>query len=197
MKIIGLTGISGSGASAVAAILKERGGFIVNADELAHEAIAKGKTAFRQIVEAFGEGILTPKGEIDRKALGALVFGAGDKMALLEEIIHPQVEADTQLLINKAKETKKYPFAVIDAPLLIESGMNAMCGVTVLVTASDTIRAERIMARDGLTPQAAARRLASRAGDEALVPHADAVIRNDGSPDELRKKVCETFKGII
>ncbi|MCL2605093.1 MAG: dephospho-CoA kinase [Defluviitaleaceae bacterium] len=200
MRIIGVTGISGSGTSTAAKILeKEYNGFIISADKLAHEAILKGKTAYDQIIEAFGEGIIGPSGEIDRKALGALAFGNDespggirtqmDKMALLERIIHPQVWNDSLLLINKARESGKYPFVVIDAPLLIESGMHMLCDTVILITASDTLRAERIIARDGLTPEDAARRLAGRVGDEALKPYADVIIENDGALEILREKV--------
>jgi dephospho-CoA kinase len=189
MKIIGVTGISGSGTSTVAGILEELGGYVISADKLAHEAILKGKIAFFIIIKTFGTKILDTNGEINRGKLGALVFGEAEKLALLESIIHPQVWTDTQELLDKARASGKYPFAVIDAPLLIESGMRTLCDTVILVTASDTTRAERIMRRDGIAPEAAARRLASRVGDEELKPFAQVIIDNDGDLEGLRKKI--------
>jgi dephospho-CoA kinase len=189
MKTIGVTGISGSGTSTVAGILEELGGYVIAADSLAHDVILKGRNAFALITKAFGAGIIGTDGEIDRSKLGAMVFGQPDKLALLENIIHPQVWADTEALLEEARVSDKYPFAVIDAPLLIESGMYTLCDTVILVTASDTTRAERIMKRDGLTPEAAARRLASRVGDDELKAFAHIIIKNDGDFESLKKTV--------
>ncbi|MCL2500209.1 MAG: dephospho-CoA kinase [Defluviitaleaceae bacterium] len=189
MKIIGVTGISGSGTSTAATILEELGGCVVNADTLAHEAILRGKAAYGQIVGAFGDTIIGADGEIDRKALGKIVFSHADKLAALENIIHPQVWKDSVALINEARETGRYPFAVIDAPLLIESGMHKLCDTVVLIIASDSARAERIIKRDGITPEAAVRRLAGRVGDEALKPYANFIIENESGFDNLREEI--------
>jgi len=190
MKIIGITGISGSGTSTVAGLLTEKGGYYISADKLAHEAILPGKEAYHKIVEAFGAEILNKNNEIERKKLGAEVFGNPKQMALLESFIHPQVWADTELLLETAR-TGNAPFAIIDAPLLIESGMHSLCETVILVTASDTRRAERIMARDGITHESAARRLASRVSDDELAAYAHVVISNEGDLTDLREKLNE------
>ncbi|MCL2204541.1 MAG: dephospho-CoA kinase [Defluviitaleaceae bacterium] len=190
MKTIGVTGISGSGTSTVAQLLKELGsGYIISADKLAHEAMLQGKAAFDPIIQSFGVEILGGDGEIDRKLLSARVFGRPEVLKLLEDIIHPKVWEATQAYLEALKELGTFPFAVIDAPLLIESGMHTLCETVILVTASDTVRAQRIMWRDNLTEEAAVRRLASRVGDESLKPYAQVIIENDGGVEDLREKV--------
>ena len=195
--IIGITGISGSGTSTVSAILEEiHGGFVISADKLAHEVILKGQPAYDQLLAIFGQDILQPNGEIDRKALGTKVFGDGEKLAVLEAIIHPHVIAKTQQLLAQAA-AQGFPFAVIDAPLLIEAGMHNMCHTVWLVTAPEATRRERIMSRDGIDGETAGRRLQSRVGDDALLPHAHTVIENAGDLAGLRQMLMQMIERTL
>ncbi|MCL2362833.1 MAG: dephospho-CoA kinase [Defluviitaleaceae bacterium] len=197
MKIIGITGISGSGKTVAAAILAKMGAFVVEADSLAHSLMEKGCEAYDEIVSAFGVEILDGSGEIHRPSLGKLVFEDGDRLRLLEGIIHPRVIEKTNELIANATESGIYSFAVIDAPLLIEAGMHKMCDSTWLITASHETRLARIMARDNLTKEAAEKRLASRKGDEFLQPHVDIVIENDDENiEKLQKKLNNSLKRL-
>ena len=192
IRIIGVTGITGSGKSTVAGILKEHGGFVISADDLAHEAIKKGQDAYKKIVEVFGESMLMLDGEINRKSLGALVFGEENKnnLSYLESIIHPFVLDKTRELVRSCKNQ----FAVIDAPLLIESGLDEQCGDVWLITASDEIRISRIMARDGVDKAIAEKRLKSRQNEENLIKRADVVITNNGDYLSLREQVEKNFQ---
>ena len=189
-KIIGVTGITGSGTSTVSAILAELGGFVIYADKLSHEVILKGQPAYEKILCVFGEDILFTNGEINRKALGAKVFGNAEKLAVLESMIHPEVATKTHELLAQAQG---FPFAVIDAPLLIESGMYKMCNSVWLVTASDDNRLARIMFRDGIDIETATCRLKSRAGDDSLRPYADVIIENNSDIASLRKEIAATL----
>jgi len=171
--ILGITGITGSGTSTVAAILQKHGWHVISADKVAHDAIKKPQPAYVKITEAFGADILQPDEEIDRKALGALVFGNAEKLAMLESFIHPQVIAITH------QQLQHHEKVVIDAPLLIESGMHKMCNAVWLVTAPDETRLQRIQSRDGLTREAALRRLQSRSSDEKLHQHTSLIIQNN------------------
>lgn len=186
--IIGVTGITGSGTSTVSNILKTHGGFVISADRLAHEVMAPGENAYAAIVAHFGEGILTPQGEIHRKALGQLVFGNPQQLAALEGMIHPHVIAKT---LAHLRQNFQGAFAVLDAPLLIEAGMHTICNQVWLVTASDATRIQRIMARDGIDAHTATRRLNSRKGDDFLRPFAHEVLVNEGSIDTLRPVVAQ------
>ena len=196
LPVIGVTGITGSGTSSVAEILAERGGFVVHADKLAHETMIKGEAAYIEIVEAFGCGILSEKGEINRRALGAKVFGSKSELAKLERIIHPRVIERTKVLVEKLARASTYSFAVIDAPLLIESGMHTMCDSIWLITATNELRTARIIARDEITGEAVKRRLASRINEEKLRSHAMIIIENNGSEIALRSKVGVALKGM-
>jgi len=183
-KIIGVTGITGSGTSTVAAILQELGGFVISADKLAHEVMQQGQAAYDKIVARFGRTILNTDGEINRKVLGGLVFGNAAAMAELEAIIHPEVIAKTKELLKQS-----YAFAVIDAPLLIESGMYKICGSVWLVTAPNETRIARITSRDGIDTKTAMRRINSRKGDEFLRSYADVIIENSTTLEDLRRKI--------
>jgi len=183
-KIIGVTGITGSGTSTVAAILAELGGYVISADKLAHEVMQKGQAAYDKIVARFGDTILNTGGEINRKVLGDLVFCEATAMAELEAIIHPEVIAKTEELLKQP-----YAFAVIDAPLLIESGMYKMCDTVWLVTAPDDIRIARITERDGIDADIALRRINSRKGDDFLRLYADAIIENNTTIKKLRHQI--------
>ncbi|MCL2378076.1 MAG: dephospho-CoA kinase [Defluviitaleaceae bacterium] len=194
MKIIGITGISGSGKTTVTRMLAKMGGYTIEADPLAHRVIRKGQPAHKEIVTAFGTDILDNEGEINRPALGKLVFGNKKKLTKLESIIHPKVIALTTALIAHARITGKHKFAVIDAALLIEAKMHKTCHSCWLITASHDIRLERIMARDNITKEAAEKRLASRAGDETLKPHATTIIQNNEGLAELKNQVKSALK---
>ncbi|MCL1845784.1 MAG: dephospho-CoA kinase [Defluviitaleaceae bacterium] len=194
MPTIGVTGITGSGTSTVAAILAERGGFVIHADKLAHEAMAKSGPAYDEILKEFGDEILNEKGEINRRVLGERVFSDKGEREKLEKIIHPRVIARTREIVEITPTG--HTFAVIDAPLLIESNMHTMCDSVWLVSASDEKRIERITARDAIDEAAAKRRLQSRAGDDTLRPHANVFIENNGSAIALRSRVEIALKAL-
>jgi dephospho-CoA kinase len=192
--VIGLTGLTGSGKTTVLRLLEGYGGFPVIADDLAHEVIKNGRPAYDEIIAVFGAGILNEAGEIDRRELGDAVFGQSEKMKMLENIIHPRVIGETEKKIAAAEGI--FPFAVIDAPLLIEADMHNACDSVWLVSAPKAQRKARIIARDGLTEEAAEKRLASRQSEAGLVPHAHVVIHNDGSMEALSKAVDDAFRNL-
>ena len=195
VRVIGITGITGSGTSTAADLLKERGGLIISADVLAHEAIKKGRKAYKKIVDVLGESILLPNGEIDRKKLGVLVFGDENKQRRLwiESLIHPVVAARIDELIGNSENA----FVVIDAPLLIESGLNKACDEVWLITAADESRISRIIQRDGVDKNTAERRLRSRQNEEILKEHADVIIANNSDLLSLRRQVEKAFGEIF
>ena len=195
VRVIGITGITGSGTSTVAGILREKGCFVISADSLAHDAIKKGQEAYAKIVEAFGASILDPDGEINRKALGTHVFGEENKInrSYLESVIHPVVLAAIKELINNCES----PFAVIDAPLLIESGLGKECDEVWLITASDEVRTIRIIERDKIDKSTATKRIKSRQNEECLINHADVVISNNEGIAGLLDQVNKIFGGRL
>jgi dephospho-CoA kinase len=193
---IGITGITGSGTSTVSAILQERGGFVVHADKLAHDVMAKNSSAYKEIVQLFGDEILSENGEINRRLLGAKVFSDKQELEKLEKIIHPRVIERTKKIITRVAEMSAHTFLVIDAPLLIESGMNTMCDSIWLITAPDELRITRITARDGIDESTAKRRLESRNGGLTLREHANIIIENNGTAIALRSKIETALKAM-
>lgn len=189
---IGVTGITGSGTSTVAKILALHGGYIIEADKLAHDLMKKGRPAYQEIVKIFGNDILDDENEINRRILGEKVFDNKAQMTKLENIIHPQVITKTKQLIAEAPPDVH--FVVIDAPLLIESGLHKICHSTWLITAPDALRLSRITSRDGLTHRDATRRINSRPGDLALRPFAHVIIENDGDLCALHEKVEDALR---
>ncbi|MCL2617338.1 MAG: dephospho-CoA kinase, partial [Defluviitaleaceae bacterium] len=163
LAVIGLTGNSGSGKSAIAGICAEYGAYVINADEVNHENMAAGKPAYQEICAAFGTNILDEHGEINRRVLGGIVFADKAKLQALVDITHKHVIAETRRRINEAMvNPTKYKFIVKDAPLLIEAGMHKECDETWLAVADYGTRLQRIRSRDGLSDEHIANRFASQ-----------------------------------
>jgi len=184
-RIIGVTGHTGSGASSFAKFLEDYGGLVISADKLAHEELNKDSSAFLLLIESFTEAILNSCGEINRGALAAMVFGKGNEENLkkLEGIIHPAVLKKTRKIIEENASDLRSKFIVIDAPLLVESGLNEDCDLTVFVRADKQVRVLRIMKRDRIDFISAERRIESRI--EPDYGKIDLVIENNGSLDDL------------
>ena len=190
--VIGITGITGSGTSTVSNMLKSLGGLYISADQLAHEIILKGGIAYNEVIQAFGKLILQKDGEINRKTLGTVVFKNQDRLKILEGIIHPGVKTHIHQMLTDKYIVRNYVennFAIIDAPLLVESELNTLCSHVCLVTAPDATRVERIVARDGLAPHAIRERISTRKGDDFLKPHAQFIIENNADLASLESQV--------
>ncbi|MDR2166571.1 MAG: dephospho-CoA kinase [Clostridiales bacterium] len=185
-KIIGLTGGSGVGKSEAARLFAEFGALIIDADRLGHEVILKGATpAYEQILAEFGESILGFNGEIDRSALGAIVFNDKAKLKRLSEIVHKYIIIRIHKIIG---ENHSKPI-VIDAAVLIEAGMDKICDMVLGIFAPSEARIARICARDGLTENEALRRVKSQMDDDELAQHIDVRIDNDGSLEQFKTKI--------
>ena len=191
--IVGITGMSGSGKTTVAKILKEAHAYVIDADQVAHSTMKKDRDAYREIVEAFGTVILDDEGEINRSVLGEIVFDDKEKLAQLEGIIHPKVKKLIGLQIYRAC-LSGYDLIVLDAALLVESGLRGICNSVWLITADHDVKLARIMARDNITKEAAEKRLANRVSDEALKPYASIALDNNGNDLDFLKSVA--FKAL-
>ena len=160
MKIIGLCGGSGSGKGEVARMLREAGCLHLDADAIYHGFISGDSDCLRELADEFGKEIIAPNGALDRKKLAAIVFadGAEEKRQRLNTISHRYVLDEIRRRIADAEN--EYTVAVVDAPLLFESGFNAECDAIISVIAPRDARIARIVERDGLTSEQAARRTA-------------------------------------
>src|SRR6185503_20242951 len=163
MLMVGLTGGIGAGKSAVAARLAELGALVVDSDVLAREVVAPGTEGLAEVVAAFGSGVLTATGELDRPAVARLVFDDEAARARLEGIIHPRVRARMASIVSAAPQDA---IVVNDVPLLVEAGLSANYDVVVVVLSSESVRLARLTASRGMSEDEARARMAAQASDE-------------------------------
>lgn len=194
MLLVGLTGGIGSGKSTVGRLLAERGAIVVQADELARAALEPGAAGHAAVVREFGRGILLPGGEIDREGLAGLVFSDGEARRRLEAIVHPEVGRRFAEIVRRHRTTDHV--VVYDVPLLVEAGLRDAFDLVVTVVAPEEARIARLSAERGMGRQAARRRMAAQASDEARRRAADVVIRNDASVDDLAGHVDELWTDL-
>lgn len=194
MSIIALTGGIGSGKSAVGRILRAFGAYVVDADALAREVVEPGTTGYRQLVKVFGSKILTaPGAEIDRRALGELVFADPDLLRRLEAVVHPLVAALSAERFAAAPDGVPL---VYEIPLLAETGDSHDFEAVVVVDASDQVRLRRLTER-GLSVEEASRRMAAQASRDERLVLADLVIDNNGTVDQLAAAVGEIYPRLV
>jgi dephospho-CoA kinase len=182
---IGLTGGIGSGKSTVAALLADRGAVVVDADRIAREVVAPGTPGLAAVAEAFGPGVLTADGALDRPALAAVVFADPAARARLDGIVHPLVRARAAELVAAAPADA---VVVQDVPLLVETGQAGSYDLVLVVEADPGTRVRRLVGR-GLAEADARARIASQATDEQRRAVADVVLRNDGDRGALAAQV--------
>lgn len=193
MRRVGLTGGVASGKSTVSAILEELGAVVIDADVLAREVVAAGTDGLRQVVEAFGSGVLTADGELDRPAMGAIVFADSDKRRVLEGIIHPRVR-DRGAEIEAAAGPDD--IVVHDIPLLAETGQADGFSAVIVVDVPVELQVERMVELRGMTREDAEARVAAQASREARLEIATHVVHNTGTIDDLRRRVTEVFRDL-
>lgn len=195
MIIVGLTGSIGMGKSATATMFRELGIPVFDADAEVHALQAKDGRAIPLIEEVF-PGVIND-GELDRQALGAIVFSDADAKKKLEAIMHPLVGEARVDFFAKA-EAAGAPFVVLDIPLLFETGGNNACDKIVVVSAPAEIQRERVLARDGMTEEKFEQILAKQTPDADKRAGADYVIDTAQGFDHARaqvKAIVEKLKG--
>ncbi|MBA2463541.1 MAG: dephospho-CoA kinase [Nocardioidaceae bacterium] len=191
---VGLTGGVASGKSSVSAILAELGAVIVDADLLAREVVAPGTDGLARVVEEFGPEILTPTGELDRPALGRIVFADPAARARLEAIVHPRVRARGAEIEAGAP---RGAVVVHDIPLLVETGQAGSFDAVMAVDVPVGTQVERMMSDRGMTRDDAQARVAAQATPEQRREAATYVIENTGTHEDLRDRVTEVFDELV
>lgn len=183
---IGLTGNIATGKSTVLAWLAGRGAAVIDADQLAHQAIAVGGPAYAAVIEAFGPSIVADDGSIDRKRLGAIVFADPTQLARLEGLIHPAVFELAQSILA----TVTAPVVVIEAIKLLESGrLLRLCDEVWVVTADEATQLRRLMQERGMSEAEARSRMAAQSPQAEKIKRATRVIDNSGGLDELHRQL--------
>ncbi len=196
MILIGLTGGSGCGKSRVAEIFKHLGGFIIDADEVAREVVRPGKPALKKIQAAFGPSILNPKGSLNRKKLGAIIFSSPGKRKKLNEIIHPYIFREEER--RRKQIVGKNPESVVlfDAALLIETGSYKLMDRIILVTADRKTQVDRIMKRDGISRKEALERIRAQWPSYRKKKFADYLLDGRLPAGKLRVNIRKIYKEL-
>jgi dephospho-CoA kinase len=188
LKTIGITGGIGSGKSSVAGILAKMGFVVISADAVAHAELEKGKDAYAKIVDHFGAAILGPDGQINRRALGKIVFDDSLTRQKLESILHPMVIADIQKQIACfSKSGQKAVF--VEVPLLFEVGMERMFDEVWVVSVSPEEQMKRLAERDKLSGRDIRRRISAQLPLAEKETRADRVINNNCGMADLERQV--------
>lgn len=194
MIVIGLTGGSGSGKSTVSNVARQQGFYVIDADQVAREIVAKGQKALTEIVNAYGQEILKENGELDRKKLGDIVFTDKKKLTLLNQITHKYILQIIKKRIETQQKQNKYKGVIIDAAILIESTLYDVCNVVWVVIADRNSRIKRIMRRDLLTHEQAEKRIDAQMSEEVMKKYADVIIDNTGEIKRLEVCIKQLLK---
>ncbi len=192
-KIYGLTGMSGAGKSTVSDSFEKAGFFVADCDRIAREVVKKGEPCLDKLQRLFGNGVITADGELDRRAMGNIVFTNAEKLKLLNDTIYPYITYKVITMCENADGR----FILLDAPTLFESGIDFICDGVISVTCDKEKSVERIMLRDNITRESAENRLSSQHDAEYYKSRSDFCIENNGDLETLRANADDTARKII
>lgn len=195
MKIIGLTGGIGSGKSTVARSLQKHGFPIVDADLIAREIVEPGQPALAELAKEFGEDILNADGSLDRGLLASRAFTNKDTTQRLNNITHPRINQRTQELFDEARENGAEA-VIYDMPLLIDKALHKDMDATIVVHAAEHVRLERLTTKRGLDVDDVRRRINAQIDDETRKQHADILLDNNGTEEDLTQQIAQAVDKI-
>lgn len=188
---VGLTGGIACGKSTVSRMFEERGASIVDADRIAREVVLPGQPALEEVADAFGTGVITPEGLLDRKRLGSIIFGDESARKRLEGILHPRIRAEISRQMEHWQQIHPSGVTIVDIPLLFESGLDKLYAFDdiIVVYVPREVQLSRLQSRDDLTEEEANRRIVSQMPIEDKRKLADVVIDNSGTLDDTARQV--------
>lgn len=189
MHVIGLTGGIASGKSTVTRFFRDRNVPVIDADILGHRTYEPGSDTFKAVAATFGDDLVAPDGTIDRKVLGAKVFGKPDELKKLTDIVWPGIRRLASQELAEY-ETAGNQLAALEAAVLFEAGWQDLCDEIWVVVVDPGIAVERLASRNGLDPQAARARINSQLSNAERIAGADVVIENNSSLDALDERIA-------
>ena len=194
--VVGITGGIGCGKSMAAAYLAELGAIHIDADGISRALTARDGAALGQIRRIFGDSVFSEDGSLNRRALGDLVFSDPAAKRALEGVIHPLVQ---RIAMDKIEESGKNGarVAVLNVPLLFETGMDVLCDETWTLTAPADVQLARVMERDGLTREQAISRIESQMAMEDRNERATRVINSDRPIEKTRAELNQLYQQLI
>jgi dephospho-CoA kinase len=183
--VVGLTGGIASGKSLVGALFVELGAVLVDTDVVAREVVAPGEPGLAAIRAEFGEAVLSPSGEIDRRALRSLIFADETKRRTLDSILHPPIRERTRAKIA----AQAAPYVLVAVPLLVEASFGDLVDRILVVDCPETLQLERLMRRDSIPKTEALAMLSAQTDRATRLQAAHDVIDNSGTTDATRRQV--------
>lgn len=195
MKWIGLTGGIATGKSTVTKILRKKGYLVVDADEIAKQALQPGHPELKQVIQVFGQEYLQPDGSLDRKGLGEKIFLNPVEKEKLEKIVHPFVQAE---VAHQRKEAEKRGVAIAfyDVPLLFEKKLEPQFDSILLIAADESLQIERLQSRNGFTLEESKLRIQNQLPMSEKRKRSDYIIENNSDLAHLEKQVDAFLKSI-
>lgn len=191
--VIGLTGNIATGKSVVRKMLEHLGAYGIDADALAHRAMARGAPGYKPVVESFGKWVVAEDGQIDRNRLGRIVFSDPDALAHLENIIHPFVRQAIDVIVRRAPQK----VIVIEAIKLLEGELHESCDAIWVVEAPKLIQASRLVEKRRMSEKEAMERIEGQNPQEDKIAAADVVINNGGSFEGSWQQVLNAWRDIF
>lgn len=196
MLSVGLTGGIASGKSLAARLFAQSGAVLIDADSVARQVVMPGSSCLERIADAFGREILDSRGALDREQLGRVVFADTEKRKALEAILHPVILAAMFSAIENLRNQGYGGIVVSDMPLLFECGVQDQFDKIVLVYAEPSTQQQRLVARNGLSPDAALQRLSAQMPIAEKRKFADFIIENTGSLAVLEERVAAVWSTL-
>ena len=196
MKVIGLCGGSGSGKGEVSGIFAEIGIPSIDTDAVYREMTLSDSPCMRALRLEFGEEVVNSLGGLDRTRLASIVFSDPTRLEKLNKIAHSFILDETRRRLAEYRD-KGLAAAIVDAPVLFESGFDSECDAIICVVADRETRIARIMSRDGISYDAAEKRIASQMKDEILISKCDHVIYNNADIESLREQILSINNQLI
>ncbi|GIS19931.1 MAG: dephospho-CoA kinase [Pseudomonadota bacterium] len=194
--IIGLTGGIASGKSTVATTLQSWGAYVIDADKLGHRAYVKGTDAFHKVVAQFGEDVVGADGEVDRRALGAKVFGEGGSLKQLTDIVWPAIYDMAAAEIKQSLDSNPNTVVVLEAAVLIEAGWQSLVDEIWVTTVDPSTAIERASARDGVDADAVQARIDAQLSNAERTAEAAVVIDNSADEPQLLAQLENHWKNL-
>jgi dephospho-CoA kinase len=188
MIVIGLTGGIGTGKSEAARILQGLGAVIINADQVGHEAYTPHSETWQEVVKAFGEGILQPSGEIDRRKLGGIVFSDPEQLARLNRIMHPRM---AKIVAQRIKDLAEQDTSVVvvEAAILFEAGWDSLVDEVWSTDSPEDLVVQRLQARNGMSEEEATKRIGAQMPAEERRKRSDVVLDNSREVADLERTI--------
>lgn len=197
MLIVALTGGIATGKSVVAAVFRDLGCYVQNADKIAHQLMEPGQPAWKKIVAHFGKGTLHKDQTVDRSRLGALVFTNEKERRFLNALLHPLVMAKKKEVIRRLRKEGKYKIFISEAALTLEAGFADFYDKIVVVYCPQEMQIQRLIERDKIDRKEAMKKIKAQMSPEDKIKHADYIIDSSGSLAHTVEQTERVFRNLM